>query len=164
MLISLAIFFFSCPCSASLSVSVSPSLMCILSYTYLLQVSPCCCSSVSVLTSPFIGADMSNRLALSVARWASLPHSLSPSITIFVYCQILDGLFHSLSITVLSLPLVALFPPASRKICSLIGPDYLPSVCLCLMAPLLCSDSTFAHLTTNFVLSFVFGITQTNKS
>lgn len=76
-IISLAISHFLYPCSVPLSPTASASLMCILSYAYLLQV---CVLSYFCSSPSFLGADMSNALKHSwVAHCMSSPHSLSPS-------------------------------------------------------------------------------------
>jgi hypothetical protein len=141
VLISLAIFFFSHPCSVF--AAVSASLMCILSYAYLasLFLFTNLCSDPS-----FLGADKSKPLVPSVARYASSPHSFLPL---------------PLSDTRWTLPLSLDHSPFTFWLHSFdhlfvnvfsIDPDYCSLSVL--MAHLLRSNPTFAHLTNNFVPLF----------
>jgi len=90
--------------------------------------SPCCCSNLSFHRRGY------------VKPVRSFGRSLGVLATLFVFVPISSFVKYS---TDSSTPLVALFLPLPRKICSLIGPDYLPSVSY---GPLLRSDSTFARI------------------
>ena len=76
----------------------------------------------------FLSADMSNPLNHSGSLTARPRHlaTLFISIPVFIVCHILDGLFHSFSITLLFCPSAKFFRPPLRK-CVVYR---LPTVCL----------------------------------
>ena len=110
--------------------------MCILSYAYLLQV---CVLSYFCSKPSFLGADV--KRAQSLGRSLRVLATLFIPIPIFIVCHILDGLFHSLSITLLFVFWLHSFVRPLRK-CVVYR---LPSICLS-MAHLPRPNPTFAHL------------------
>jgi len=150
--ISLAISHFLCPCRAS-PATVSASLMCILSYAYLLQV----CVLSNFCSNPLL----SRRGYVKPVHSGSL--TAPPRHALYLHSR-----FHRLSNSRRTLPLLldhTLFRPSA----TLLHPPLRkcvvyrsPSVCLS-MAHLLRPNPTFAHLTYNFILPFVFWC-YTNKS
>jgi hypothetical protein len=150
VMISLVIFFLH-PCFAS--VLPLPLLMCILSYKYLLQ--GCVLLSNSVLTLFYQHVYRPESLARSLTTRS--PHSfrLVPFLFLFALMLILDGLFHSLSITLFS-------PALSLHSFDHLFVDVFSDSCRLsvTMAYLLSSSSTSAHLTT--ISYFCLGVT--NKS
>ncbi len=113
-IISLAISHFLYPLFC-VSPTASASLMCILSYAYLLQV---CVLSYFCSNPSFLGADRGHSLRVLATLFVSIP--------VFIVCHILDGPFHSLSITLLFVLRLHSFRPPLRK-CVVYR---LPSVCL----------------------------------
>lgn len=115
-------FLYSC------SASLLPSLLlsCAFYLTHIYCKSVCC--PISVRFSPsFFGANTSNPLTHSLGRSLCFLATLFISfIPVFIVCQFLDGLFHSLSITLFFRPLATFFRPPLRK--SVVYRS--PSVCL----------------------------------
>lgn len=95
----------------------------------------------------FLGADMSNPLTRSGSLTGRPGHTLY---LLVIVCQILDGLFHSLSITLLFRPSATLFCSPLRK-CVVYR---LPSVCLygSLAASKLQLRASNLHFHTSFCL------------